>query len=172
MKKEAKNIKNNKYVDPKGNVLTLSNITDKGKLFTTKNNLRVCLTEKQVNKLKLLNEDIYNVGYKDYKVIGLKISFDDVEDGLLITDKAIMGFNTWDSLSIDNRFIGYMCVDLSIVVLGNYTIDFLHTYAHSGTIKVMFENLDSIEYKVDFMTSFREIGKNQYICLFEGKINK
>lgn len=172
MKKENKYIKNNKYVDPKGKILKLSNVIDKGNVFITEDNRKICLTSKLSKKLKLLNESIYDVSYKDYKVLGLKISFDGMKEDLFIPDKSIKSIKVFDSLYDNNSVLGYLCIDITKVSLGYYTLDFLSSYNNSGIIKVMLSGLDSNIYKVDFISRFDKVDDNTYICVFNGVISE
>ena len=115
-------------MDPKGKILKLSNVIDKGNVFITEDNRKICLTSKLSKKLKLLNESIYDVSYKDYKVLGLKISFDGMKEDLFIPDKSIKSIKVFDSLYDNNSVLGYLCIDITKVSLGYYTLDFLSKY--------------------------------------------
>lgn len=164
-----KYIKGNKYIDPSGNVLTLTDVTDKGKVFTTKDNSRMALTEKQVNNLKLLVEDIYSINYKEFKVIGINFKFDGCAASFPVNCNALKSIKVFNSFSGDNRVIGNIIFNISYVTLGEFTLDFLTSYNNTGTIRIMLQSLNSDIYKADFISRIYPIDSDgNYACIFEG----
>lgn len=161
-------VKGNVFLDSKGNKLTFDKNTKKGKIFITEDGIKVGLTENQVSKLKLLKEDIYKSDYENFKVIGIDIKFDGLEDGLLISSKSLKSIKIFNSPLGNDRIIGLIGIDIRKITLGNYTLDFLCNYNHTATIKVMLEGLDSVIYEVSFISRFEQVASGIFVCVFEG----
>lgn len=160
-------VKGNVFLDSKGNKLTFDRNTKKGKIFITEKGVRIGLTENQVSRLKILKEDTYKSDYEDFKVIGIEIKFDGLEDGLLISNKSLKSIKTFNSPLGNDRIIGLIGIDIKKISLGNYTLDFLSNYNHTATIKVMLEGLDSVTYEVSFISRFVQVASDVFICVFE-----
>lgn len=164
----SKFVKGNVFVDPIGAKLTFDKNTKKGKIFVSEKGIRMCLTESQVNKLKLLNE--FNIMKKiDIpKIIGINIKFDGFDEDFTILEKSLKNFNVYTERENQNHFIGYVCFDIKNVKLGNLTLDFLKDYQKSGTLEIMLDDLTSEVYSVQWFQGIQEIQDSIYICLFEG----
>lgn len=79
--------KGNVFVDPKGNKLIFEKNTKNGKLFKTDNNHLIGLTESQVNKLKLLDEekeDTLDIDLRKERVLFLSGEISHENVGLVI----------------------------------------------------------------------------------------
>ena len=137
----SKFVKGNVFEDPRGNKFTFYKNTKNGKLFTMENGVRVGLTEGQVNKLKLLNEDTITKKIEVPKIIGIDIKFDFCEEKFRILENSFKSFNVYIDSDNQNHFIGYVCFDMKNVTLGSFTLEFLKEYQKSGLVDVMFEDM-------------------------------
>lgn len=161
-------IKGNVFVDPIGAKLTFDKNTKKGKIFVSEKGIRMCLTENQINRLKLLNE--FNIIKEDVapKVIGVNIKFDVFDEDFTILEKSLKNFNVYTQRENQNHSIGYVCFDMKNVKLGSFTLDFLKEYQKSGTLEIMLDDLTSEVYNVQWFQGMQKIQDDIYICLFEG----
>ncbi len=91
----SKFVKGNVFEDPQGNKFIFYKNTENGKLFTMENGVRVGLTESQVNKLKLLNENNIVTMVEAPKVIGINIKFDVCEEKFTVLEKSIKTFDVY-----------------------------------------------------------------------------
>lgn len=162
----SKFVKGNVFEDPRGNKFTFYKNTKNGKLFTMENGIRVGLTEGQVNKLKLLNEDTITKKIEAPKIIGIDIKFDFCEEKFTILENSLKSFNVYIDSDNQNHFVGYVCFDMKSVTLGSFTLEFLKDYQKSGSINVMFDDLTKKEYKTVWIYGIQYIQDDIYLFLF------
>lgn len=165
----SKFVKGNVFEDPRGNKFTFYKNTKNGKLFTMENGVRVGLTEGQVNKLKLLNEDTITKKIEVPKIIGIDIKFDFCEEKFRILENSLKSFNVYIDSDNQNHFIGYVCFDMKNVTLGSFTLEFLKEYQKSGLVDVMFEDMTREQYKTVWIYGIQNIQDDIYLFLFESK---
>ena len=165
----SKFVKGNVFEDPRGNKFTFYKNTKNGKLFTMENGIRVGLTESQVNKLKLLNEDTIAKKIEVPKIIGIDIKFDFCEEKFRILENSLKSFNIYIDSDNQNHFIGYVCFDMKNVTLGSFTLEFLKEYQKSGLVDVMFEDMTGEQYKTVWIYGIQNIQDDIYLFLFESK---